>query len=191
MRYFGLVKWSYLKVFSESGLSKALLFISLTPLINAYLKLVRIINLNSIPLRLSVGGALLFLLSVFLVRITMPEHIYHHRNKNNFHDRLIKIAEKIDFEIFFQAMPHCLILYGKILNDIELKYVTALMPPSEAVERLGHDKAASVLSFCFYELLDVSRPTLRLCISIIMLISATVMCSTIIMSILSIMRILG
>ncbi len=165
------LRWSRLRDFSTSWKAKAAIVVLLLPVLAPLARLLKLTKASSTLLRVKVTviGAILFFALYFTIRIFIPEQIKEHSDSNSFSGYakhgITNIAN------YFKGLSNLLRDCGHYCPNVDKQRLQRLLPPSEAVKRLGKERAALELSTAYYQLLDCSKPRLRIFCGLLLFLS--------------------
>ena len=165
---FNFVRWSHLRELSNLFISKALIILSLAPLLAKLIFFMDSVGLDPFLVKFAFCGACTYSLAYLLTMILIPESIRNFPNAQAFQFRIDEIRGPIDQISFFKDLPELFKVYGHMCARIDYDRLNAVLPPSAAMTRLGINKATFLLSGTLYELLDIKQPIIRYFIAIIL-----------------------
>jgi hypothetical protein len=122
------------------------------------------------------------------VRILTPSQIKEYRNGEQLYAECVKGQQNgLNFGEYFKALPMMLAKHGRYCTGAHLDDLASFMPPERAREIMGVSAAAVKLSVAYFELLELTRPVARNVLFFLLLVSAFLMCLSIVWSVLVIL----
>lgn len=155
------VRWTHLRELSELLITKALIILSLAPVLARLITVMESLRLDTFILKFAICGACIYSIGYLLVRLFIPEHIRNHSNAEDFQVKMNELRTSIDYFSFFKDLEQLFETYGEISARVDYERLKVLLPPTNAIARLGEDRATFVLSGALYELSDVKQPIKR------------------------------
>ncbi|HUU17764.1 MAG TPA: hypothetical protein VMW72_11485 [Sedimentisphaerales bacterium] len=180
------VRWSCLWTGSRFLFGRALIVLSLAPVLARLLHLMEKVGVGFVTVRLAVLGAATYSLGSLLTRVLAPDLVKNNANGQACAERMARMADAIDTKTFFIELPRLRDRYMAICQRVNAERLKNILPVEKAYQLLARKRATYLLSETLYELSDVERPVLRLFIGVLLLVGSVTMFWSVIVSVVDI-----
>jgi len=176
-------RWSHLCTGSRLLFARALIVLSLAPVLARLVHVMENVGIGLVTVRLAVLGAATYSLGSLLTRVLAPDLVRNYANGEAYAERMVGMADAVDVGTLFGGLAGLKDRYRSICPRVSAERLESILPVENAHQRLGREKATYLLSEALYELSDVKRPKLRLFIGLLLLIGTVMMFWSVVVSV--------